>query len=369
MKINVTQSSMPDFEEYCDIIKDIWDNKHLTNNGPIHAELEKRLNEYLKVYNTSLATNGHLALELALSVLNIKGEVITTPYTFISTAQAIKRSGLTPVFCDINEDDFTIDVSKIESLITEKTCAILPVHVYGNICDVESIEEIATKYNLKVIYDAAHAFGVEYNNTGIGNFGDISMFSFHATKVFNTIEGGALTFSSDEYYEKLKSLKNFGIIDVDTIGYVAGNAKMDEFRSAMGILNLKHIDSNISKREIVYKRYIKNLEGVEGISVIKYRDGLKPNYAYFPITIDEKTFGENRDTLFNRLKDKDINSRKYFYPCINTTKPFYDEMFESSTPVAYNVSKKVLCLPMYADLRIEDVDKICEVIKSGEDYN
>ena len=267
MTINVTQPTMPEYEEYCDIIKSIWKNKHLTNNGPLHQELEERLSDYLKSDNVSLVTNGHLALEIAIAALELEGEVITTPYTFISTTQAIKRNGLTPVFCDINEDDFTIDINKIEELITEKTSAIVPVHVYGNICDVEAIEKIAKKYNLKVIYDAAHAFGVEYNGVGVGNFGDISMFSFHATKVFNTIEGGALSYSDDSLYERIKSLKNFGITQGGSIEYIAGNAKMDEFRAAMGIANLRHIHENINKREVIFNRYNEILKDIDGIKL------------------------------------------------------------------------------------------------------
>lgn len=362
MTINVTRSSMPEYEEYCNLIKGIWENRYLTNNGPLHKDLEIKLKHYLKVDNTTLTTNGHLALELAINSLDLSGEIITTPFTFISTTHAIKRCGLKPVFCDIKEDDFTIDSSKIEKLITKDTSAILPVHVYGNVCDVEKIEDIAKKYNLKVIYDAAHAFGVEYKGKGIGSFGDISMFSFHATKVFNTIEGGAITYSDDKLYEKLDSLKNFGLTYDHDVKYIAGNAKMDEFRAAMGIANLKHIDENIKNREIIYNQYKRNLSNVSGIRILKYKDDLKPNYAYFPIVIDKKILGKNRDEVFDQLASNNINARKYFYPISNVTEPYYNENIEDHTPIALKISKNILCLPMYSDLQLEDVDTICNII-------
>ena len=362
MTINVTQPSMPDFEEYCEIIKSIWGNKHLTNNGPLHQQLEDKLIDYLKVGNVSLATNGHLALEIAIAALELKGEVITTPYTFISTTQAIKRNGLTPIFCDINEEEFTIDVNKIESLITDKTSAILPVHVYGNICDVEKIEKIAKKYNLKVIYDAAHAFGVEYHDIGVGNFGNVSMFSFHATKVFNTVEGGALSYNDAGLYEKIKSLKNFGINKDNSIEYIAGNAKMDEFRAAMGIANLRHIHENISKREIIFKRYTEALKDIDGIKLLQFREGIKPNYSYFPILINKELFGENRDEVFKRLFNNNINCRKYFYPSLNRSLPYFNENAREDTPISLKVAENILCLPLYSDMTIQEANKVIDCI-------
>lgn len=356
MTINVTQSSMPDFDEYCRLIKSIWNNKQLTNNGPLHSELEGKISNYLKVENASLLTNGHIALEIALEMLEKKGEIITTPYTFASTTHAIMRAGFKPIFCDIDEDTFTIDSNKIEELITENTVAILPVHVYGNICDVEKINEIAKKHKLHVIYDAAHAFGVEYKGRGIGTFGDFSMFSFHATKVFNTVEGGALTYSNPNIHKKIDILKNFGIVSQDEIDIVAGNAKMDEFRAAMGLLNLKNIDENIEKRRKVFERYQNNLLGTKGIKTISYREGVKPNYAYYPVVFDK-----NRDEVFNLLKQNGINARKYFYPAINETKA-YSSISKQDTPVSSYVSKNVLCLPMYSNLELETVDKICDLI-------
>ena len=362
MDINVTQSSMPDFEEYTNLIKKIWDSKHLTNNGPMHKELEKKLIEFLKVDNITLTTNGHTALEIALDYFDLKGEVITTPYTFISTTHSISRMGLKPVFCDIDPETYMIDVNKIEDLITDQTVAIMPVHVYGNICDVESIEEIAERHGIKVIYDAAHAFGVEYKGRGIGSYGDFSMFSFHATKVFNTVEGGAITYNNQNDYSKLNSLKNFGIVSPEEIKYISGNAKMDEFRSAMGLANLKHIESEIEKRERVFNRYQSHLEDVAGIKTMSYREGLKPNYAYYPVVFDKERFGKNRDEIFDLLKSQNINARKYFYPATNEVDCYKNDENNLSTPVASEISKNVLCLPLYSELDLEDVDRICEII-------
>lgn len=248
-KILVTRSSMPELEEYVEEIRDIWKTHWLTNMGEKHRRLQRELKDYLKVENVELLTNGHMALEMAIQAMNLQGEVITTPFTFASTTHAIVRNGLTPVFCDIDPQNFTLDVSKIEALITDKTCAIVPVHVYGNMCDVEAIEEIAKKYGLKVIYDAAHAFGVTYKGKGAGSFGDASCFSFHATKVFNTIEGGAVCFKDKELGRRLYNLKNFGIRDEETVESVGANAKMNEFQAAMGLCNLRHVDEEIGKRK------------------------------------------------------------------------------------------------------------------------
>lgn len=275
-QILVTRSSMPSFEEYCEEIRDLWDTHFLTNMGAKHKQLEKDLLNYLKTSNITLFTNGHLALECIIAVFDFPkgGEVITTPFTFASTTHAIVRNRLKPVFCDINSEDFTIDVSKIESLITEKTCAIVPVHVYGNICNVEEIEKIAKKYNLKVIYDAAHTFGVEKNGIGVANFGDASMFSFHATKVFNTIEGGAVTYNDSTIKKRLNDLKNFGITGPESVEYVGGNAKMNEFQAAMGICNLRHVDGEILKRKVVVERYRERLENTEGIKLSIIQEGV-----------------------------------------------------------------------------------------------
>ena len=307
--IGVTRPSLPCFDEYVEEIKDIWESHLLTNVGVKHKTLESRLMEYLKVPNITLFTNGHLALECIIKALKLSGEVITTPFTFASTTHAIVRNGLKPVFCDINPNDYTIDTKKIEHLITEKTSAIIPVHVYGNVCDVESIEKISDKYNLKVIYDAAHTFGVTVDGKGIGTFGDASMFSFHATKVFNTIEGGAVTYSDPSLKGKLEALRNFGITGLETVEYVGGNAKMNEFQAAMGICNLRHVDTEIAKRKVVVERYISNLESTKGIKLMEIKNGVKSNYAYFPVVFDG--YKKTRDEVFEELKANNIIARKY----------------------------------------------------------
>lgn len=356
---------MPPYEEYTEAIRDIWDTHWLTNMGKYHNELEKQLKEYLGVNGLSLFTNGHMALELALQAMNLSGEIITTPFTFASTTHAIIRNGLTPVFCDINNIDFTIDVSKIEALITDKTSAILPVHVYGNICDVEKIEQIANKYGIKVIYDAAHAFGVRYKGIGIGNFGDASMFSFHATKVFNTIEGGAISFhDNDEFSQKLYRLKNFGIKNEETVDDIGANAKLNEFSAVMGLCNLKHIGTELEKRKQIVNTYMNELSSINGIQLPNPQKNTDPNYAYFPIVIDEKAFGYTRNEIDNLLKQNGIFPRKYFYPLTNTFDCYHGKFDVSQTPVALSISKRILTLPLYADLDLSDVKRICSIIKN-----
>lgn len=359
--IQVTQSSMPDFEEYIEEIKDLWDTHWLTNMGAKHRALEAQLLEYLKVPYITFFTNGHLALECIIKALELCGEIITTPFTFASTTHAIVRNGLKPVFCDINSENYTLDVEKIEGLISKKTSAIIPVHVYGNVCDVEAIDRIAKKHNLKVIYDAAHTFGVTVNGQGIGAFGDASMFSFHATKVFNTIEGGAVTYNDSSLKQTLDALKNFGITAPDSVEIVGGNAKMNEFQAAMGICNLRHIDSEIAKRKVVVERYISNLQSVNGIKLPKTQDGVKSNYAYFPVIFDGF---KSRDEVFEELKSNNIVARKYFYPLTNSFGCYKGRYNVDDTPVAKYVAERVLTLPLYADLGLNDVDRICEIIKS-----
>ena len=353
---------MPEFEEYIEEIRELWDTHWLTNMGTKHKNLESQLLYYLNVPNITLFTNGHLALECIIAALDLRGEVITTPFTFASTTHAIVRNGLKPVFCDINPDDYTIDVEKIESLITEKTSAIIPVHVYGNVCDVEAIDRIAKKHNLKVIYDAAHTFGVTVNGQGIGTFGDASMFSFHATKVFNTIEGGAVTYNDSSIKQVLNDLKNFGITSPETVEYVGGNAKMNEFQAAMGICNLRHVNGEIIKRKKVVERYIDNLKDITGIKLSKEQVDVESNYAYFPVVFDG--YKMTRDGVFEKLKDNDIVARKYFYPLTNSFECYKDRYDVDETPVAKYIAERVLTLPLYADLALEDVDRICEIIKS-----
>lgn len=360
--INVTRSSMPPFEEYTEEIKDIWQSHWLTNMGVKHQKLQTELKEYLGVENIDLLTNGHMALELSMQALNLRGEVITTPFTFASTTHAIVRNGLEPVFCDINPVDFTIDVNKIESFITDKTCAIVPVHVYGNICDVEAIESIAKKYELKVLYDAAHTFGVKYKGKGIGSFGDVSCFSFHATKVFNTIEGGAACYKDKDFGLDLYRLKNFGIRGPEKVDAVGANAKMNEFCAAMGLCNLKHVDEEILKRKKVAMRYRELLENVEGLQLSPIQKDVEQNYAYFPIVFDEKIFGSSRNEVYLKLQQNGIVARKYFYPLTNSFECFHDKYNPEETPVALHISKRVLTLPLYADLPLTDVDRICSII-------
>lgn len=362
MKINVTKSSMPEFEEYCDEIKELWESCWLTNMGKKHRELQRQLEGYLKAENVDLVTNGHMALELSMQALDLSGEVITTPFTFISTTHAIVRNGLTPVFCDINMDDYTIDVSKLENLITDRTSAIVPVHVYGNVCDVDRISQIADKYGLKVIYDAAHTFGVKYKGEGIAGFGDISCYSFHATKVFHTIEGGAICFKDKKLGEVIGRLKDFGIYDEESVTEIGPNAKMNEFCAAMGLCNLRHIDEEISKRGKIVERYRKQLQGIDGIKLPTVQKDVAPNYAYFPVVFDEVRFGVGRDFVKNRLEEKMIGARKYFYPLTSEASCYGNRYDLAQTPTAEWVSKRVLTLPLYADLDIEEVDRICDTI-------
>lgn len=361
-QIYVTRSSMPTREEYFKEIEELWDSHFLTNMGVKHQKLEWELQHYLGVEHIELMCNGHMALELAIQALNLSGEVITTPFTFISTTHAIVRNGLTPVFCDINAKDYTIDSTKIESLITEQTSAILPVHVYGHVCDVEAIEQIAEKYHLKVIYDAAHTFGVTYKGIGIGNYGDVSMFSFHATKVFNTIEGGAVCFRAPEFGRELYRLKNFGIRSEEIIDGIGANAKMNEFQAAMGICNLRHVNDEIAKRKRVVEKYRSRLNEAAGIVLPSEQRDVTDNYAYFPVLFDEEKLGYTRDEIYSRLKKKEIFARKYFYPLTNECQCYQGRFDAKETPVAQYVSRRILTLPLYADLPMDIVDKICDTI-------
>ena len=360
--IYVTRSSMPAMQEYIDEISELWGTHFLTNMGRKHEQFRHQLEEYLRVNYIELFVNGHMALEMSLQALGIKGEVITTPFTFASTTHAIVRNGFKPIFCDIDPDKFTIDSSKIESLITDRTVAILPVHVYGNICDVEGIAGIAEKYNLKVIYDAAHAFGEIYKGRGIGTFGDISCFSFHATKVFNTVEGGAACYKDPVMGSILYGLKNFGIRNQETVDLVGANAKMNEFCAAMGICNLRHIDEEISKRKTVYERYCERLEGIKGIRINEIQKDVKSNYAYFPVVFDEKVFGAGRDEVKQKLEKEGVFTRKYFFPLTSRFDCYKGVLDPGNTPEALEISRRVLTLPIYADMSVDVVDRICDLI-------
>lgn len=360
--ILVARSSLPPLEEYTKMLEAIWDSAWLTNMGVYHEQFKKELKSYLKVCRLELFVNGHMALELAIQAMGLTGEVITTPYSFASTTHAIVRNGLTPVFCDINPEDYTMDVNQLESLITERTSAIVPVHVYGNLCDVERIEEIAKRHKLKVIYDAAHTFGEELDGIGVGNFGDASMFSFHATKVFHSIEGGAVAFQDPAMEDRLYQLKNFGITGYESVEQVGTNGKMNEFQAAMGLCNLRYVDGEIGKRRAVTNRYREQLEGLPGIRLMKENPRVKHNYAYMPVVFDG--FKADRDQVFDVLTAHKIIPRKYFYPCINAYGCYKDRFCEDDTPTAKRISRQVLTLPLYADLPLSVVDEICAFIKS-----
>lgn len=360
--ILVTRSSMPSMEEYIEEIRSIWDSHWLTNMGEKHKALQAELQKYMGVPAVELLTNGHMALELSLQAMNLQGEVITTPFTFASTTHAIVRNGLEPVFCDIDPETYTMDVTQIERLITDRTCAILPVHVYGNVCNIEEIERIAHKYGLKVLYDAAHTFGETYKGQGIGNFGDASCFSFHATKVFNTIEGGAVCYRDPDMGRRLYELKNFGIHGPEEVDAVGANAKMNEFCAAMGLCNLRHVDEEIAKRRAVVERYREHLEGVDGLRLNVQQPEVRSNYAYFPVVFDENLFGASRNEVMDALAKNGVGARKYFYPLTNTFECFHGKYDVDATPVALHVAKRVLTLPLYADLSMEDVDRICKIV-------
>ena len=366
-KVLVTRSSMPPFEEYVEMIRPLWDSHWLTNMGTYHKQLEVELKKYLGVPQLSLMVNGHMALELAIQAMGFSegSEIITTPFTFISTTHAIIRNKLVPVFCDIKLSDYTIDEDKIEELITEKTVAILPVHVYGNICNVKKIQDIADKYNLKVIYDAAHAFGEKIQDTGIGNFGDASIFSFHATKVYNTIEGGAVAFRDENLYKKLYNLKNFGIRSEEIVAEVGANAKMNEFSAAIGLCNLKHLEQNISARKDRIKCYLDRLSGIDEIKLPDFKNTeITYTYGYFPIMFKaEKCSGEIRNDVYAQLRLHNIFSRKYFYPITADAACFKNKYKKVPLENARYVGDNILVLPLYPELEFSNIEKAAEIVK------
>ena len=357
----VTRPLLPPIEEYERKVQEIWANKWLTNYGPLEQELQKKLKERFQSKNVELFTNGHSALDLALKALKLEGEVITTPFTFASTTQAIIGNGLKPVYADIEKEFYNLNPNNIEELITDETCAIVPVHVFGNPCEVEKIEEIAKKHDLKVIYDAAHAFDVKINGVPVVKYGDISMLSFHATKVFNTIEGGALIFDDEDIRYDLRSLKNFGITpDKEEVQYLGKNGKMNEFEAAMGLCNLNLLEEAIAERKLIYETYIqclKDLESRNAVKVVRPKKEVDYNYAYFTIKLNSN---EERDYLFEELGNYNVYSKKYFYPPCNEF-PAYD--FEHNTPIAKEVSDCILSLPIYVGLELESVEKICKIIE------
>lgn len=362
--ILVTQSSMPPYEEYIEAIKPLWDSHWLTNMGVYHHQLEEELKKYLEVPELSLMVNGHMALELAIQAYDFPegAEVITTPFTFISTTHAIVRNRLKPVFCDVKLEDGTIDETKIEDLVTENTVAIAPVHVYGNVCNIEEIQRIADKYRLKVIYDAAHAFGVKYKGKGIGCYGDASVFSFHATKVFNTIEGGAVTFSDHNMYEKLYNLKNFGIRGEELVTDIGANAKLNEFCAIMGLCNLKHINEVLKGREEKYNYYMHSLDSIDGIRILDGQEGSTKNFAYLPIIIEEN-YRTSRDELYDEFRNNGIHARKYFYPITSEQACFGDKYRNDALDNARELSKRVLTIPFYEKLDKESIDRIIGILE------
>ncbi len=363
--ITVTQPALPPLEEFIPYLEKIWDNKWLTNNGPFHQQFEQELADYLGVKYLSVFSNGTLALITALQALRITGEVITTPFSFVATTHSLWWNNIKPVFVDIEDKYFNIDPAKIEAAITPKTTAIMPVHVYGNPCNVEEIQRIADIYGLKVIYDAAHAFGVKYKGHSLFNWGDLSIASFHATKVFNTIEGGAIFCNDEKTKKRIDLLKNFGFADEVTVVEPGINAKMNELQAAYGLLQLKHVDGYISKRREIVAQYNAFLDGVKGIRTIIQMENVEHAYPYYPILVDTAEYGMSRDDLYYKLKECDVWGRRYFYPLISEF-PTYRGLPSASVenlPLSTKVAKEVICLPIYPDLSYTDIERICKIIK------
>lgn len=362
--ITVTSPLLPPLEEFTELIEEIWASKWVTNMGQFHGQLERALAEYLKVPYISLFTNGTLPLITALQALNIKGEVITTPYSFVATAHAIWWNGCTPVFVDIDPSTCNIDPVKIEAAITPRTTAIMPVHVYGNPCKTKEIQDIADRHGLKVIYDAAHAFGVEEEGASILNAGDMSTLSFHATKVYTTIEGGAMVMKDTEMKKHIDYLKNFGFAGETEVVAPGINSKMDEVRCAYGLLNLKQVDDAIEARRKAAQRYREALRGLPGIRFFEDMPGVRHNYSYFPIFVDAKEYGMTRDELYFKLQGQGIFGRRYFYPLISTFSPYRNlpSATPENLPVATRIADEVICLPMHHALSEEDVQKVIGVI-------
>lgn len=363
-QITVTSPLLPDMEEMNRMMKEIWASKWITNNGKFHKQLEKELCEYLKVPYISLFTNGTLPLITALQAMRISGEVITTPFSFVATTHSLWWNGIKPVFIDIDPLTCNLNPEKIEEAITPKTTAIMPVHCYGKPCDTNKIQSIADKYGLKVIYDAAHAFGVEVNGKSILNAGDMSTLSFHATKVYNTIEGGALIMHDEKMKQRIDYLKNFGFAGEIAVVAPGINGKMDEFRAAYGLLNLKIVDEAIAKRHNVAKAYREGLKNVEGISYFEDMPGVKHNYSYFPIFVNEEKYGISRDALYQKLKDNNILGRRYFYPLISDFSTYrgLESATKENLPIAHRMAEQVICLPMHHELDINDIDRIVGTI-------
>lgn len=363
-KITVTSPLIPPLEEFIPYLEDIWERKWLTNKGHYHQELEKALAGYLGVEYISIFTNGTIPIITALQALRVTGEVITTPYSFVATTHSLWWNGIKPVFVDIDPKTCNLDPNKIEAAITPRTTAIMPVHVYGNPCDTEKIQEIADKYGLRVIYDAAHAFGVTVNGESILKWGDMSTLSFHATKTYNTFEGGALVCHDATTKQRIDYLKNFGFAGETTVVAPGINGKMDEVRAAFGLLGLKHVNKAVEKRKQVATHYREALKGIPGISSMEDIPGVKYNYSYFPIFVDEKEYGMSRDSLYEKMKENNIYGRRYFYPLISQFATYrgLDSASEKNLPVSHEIADSVICLPMHHELSKEDIQKIINLL-------
>lgn len=363
--ITVTQPSIPPLEEFIPYLQQIWDNKWLTNNGPLHQQLEKELADYLGVKYISLFSNGTLALISALQALNITGEVITTPFSFVATTHSLWWNKIKPVFVDVEPEYLNLDPAKIEAAITDKTTAIMPVHVYGNPCKMDEIQRIADKHGLKVIYDAAHAFGVKINGNSVLNYGDLSVLSFHATKVFSTIEGGAIICHTEEMKHHIDNLKNFGFRGETVVEEPGINAKLNELQAAYGLLQLKYVDGFIARRKEITRLYREQLRDVDGVSFMNDIDGVTHGYSYFPILINEKVYSMSRDELYEKLKQNNIFARRYFYPLISSFEPYRELLSASKNnlQIATKAAEDVLCLPIYVELESEMVQQIINIIR------
>ncbi len=364
--IYVTRPIFPNLNEYTQQLRDVWSSQWISNNGPKHQQFEKKVRNLLKVPYVSIFNNGTIALLTAIKALKLTGEVITTPFTFPATPHCLTWNNITPVFCDIDPVTMNIDADKIEALITPRTSAVLAVHVFGTPCDVEKIQKIAHKHKLKVIYDAAHAFGTKVHNIGIGNFGDVTMFSFHPTKLFHSGEGGALTFKNKSFKKRVELLKNFGIMGQEAVVDVGINGKMNELQAALGLTILNYIDEERRKRKQLYDAYVKRLKPVRGITVLEHPRHIQSSYQYFVIRIDKKQFGRSRDYVYEKFKKYNVFTRKYFYPLCSHYSHYKNlsSAKRSALPVANKVATEVLSMPFYGGLSVRDIEKICSILTS-----
>lgn len=355
---------LPSLDEYTSLLEEVWESHYLTNNGPKCLAFENALRQYLHADNVACFVNGHMALDCAIKAFDLKGEVITTPFTFASTMQAIIANGLTPVFCDIDPVTLCIDATKVEALITDKTCAIMPVHVYGRACNLDALDAIAKKHDLKLIYDAAHTFGCTTGDTALANHGDVSMISFHATKVFNSIEGGCLVFKDAAYYDKFKQVANFGM-NSGTVAFDGNNSKMNEFQACMGLCNLKLVDDEIAKRKAIFAKYDAAFASVPGLTIPPELTNLtKYNYSYYALLIDSEKYGLTADELFDKLNAENIIARRYFTPALNRTPIVENYGFDcGSTPVAWDVTERIIALPVHGQMTDDDVERIIDAVK------